>query len=134
MALTTHPYLAPKLKSRAIPLLPLWVYMASSRVNFTFTLPFYINNQKCTILWLELLAELTVHVFLSKQLSCLWSFSYWIHACTVDLSACCVIVTVTYSQSDLIKHRKCLWFVKLILFCLFWQTCCYSWDLVGHAS
>jgi hypothetical protein len=29
-----------------------------------------------------------------------------------DLSSCCVMVTITYSQSDLIKCGKCLWFVK----------------------
>jgi hypothetical protein len=34
--MTTHPYLAPELKSRAIPLLPLRAYMACSRVKFTF--------------------------------------------------------------------------------------------------
>ena len=36
VALTTLPYLVPKLKSRAIPLLPLWAFLACSRVTFTF--------------------------------------------------------------------------------------------------
>ena len=37
MALTTHPHLRLGYrKSRAIPLLPLWVFVARSRVNFTF--------------------------------------------------------------------------------------------------
>jgi hypothetical protein len=56
----------------------LYLYSPSGpmRPVLGWTLPYYINNQKCTILWLELLAELTVHVFLSKQQSCLWFFSY----------------------------------------------------------
>jgi hypothetical protein len=33
------PHLSPKLKSRVIPLLHLWVIVDSSRVNFTFILP-----------------------------------------------------------------------------------------------
>jgi len=36
MALTTHPYLALTLKSRAIPLRALWAFMASYRAEFTF--------------------------------------------------------------------------------------------------
>jgi hypothetical protein len=39
MALTIHPHLALRLKkSKAIPLLPLWAFMAYSRVDFTFHL------------------------------------------------------------------------------------------------
>jgi len=37
MALTTHPHLEPRLKSRAIRLLLPWAFKACSRVNFTFT-------------------------------------------------------------------------------------------------
>ena len=39
VALTAHPHLAPRLKkkSRAVLLLPLWTFVACSRVNFTFT-------------------------------------------------------------------------------------------------
>jgi hypothetical protein len=40
MALTTHPHLALRLKSRAICLLLLWAFMACSRMNFTFTFTF----------------------------------------------------------------------------------------------
>jgi hypothetical protein len=37
VALTTHRHLAPKLgKIRAIPVLPLWTFVACSRVNFNF--------------------------------------------------------------------------------------------------
>jgi hypothetical protein len=35
--LTTHPHLEPRLRiSRAIPLLPLWAFVACFRVNFSF--------------------------------------------------------------------------------------------------
>ena len=37
MALATDPHLAPRLKSGAIPLLPLWSFVACSSVNFTST-------------------------------------------------------------------------------------------------
>jgi hypothetical protein len=37
VALTTHPHLAPRLKSRTIPLLPLWAFVTCSRVHFNFT-------------------------------------------------------------------------------------------------
>jgi hypothetical protein len=41
VALITHPHLAPRLrKCRAIPLLPLWAFVACYRVTFTFTLTF----------------------------------------------------------------------------------------------
>jgi hypothetical protein len=41
VASTTHPHLGPRVrKSRTIPLLPLWAFMACSRARFTFTLPF----------------------------------------------------------------------------------------------
>jgi hypothetical protein len=35
-----QPHLEPRLKSRAIPLLPFWAFMACYRVNFTFTFTF----------------------------------------------------------------------------------------------
>ena len=38
VALTIHPHIAPKLKSIAIPLLPLWAFAACYRVNFIFNL------------------------------------------------------------------------------------------------
>jgi hypothetical protein len=37
VVLTTHPYLVPRLKIRAIPLLPLWAFVAGYTVDFTFT-------------------------------------------------------------------------------------------------
>jgi hypothetical protein len=38
VALTTHPHLAPRLKKEySLTLLPLWAFVACSRVNFTFT-------------------------------------------------------------------------------------------------
>jgi hypothetical protein len=37
VALTTNLHLTPRLKSRAIPLLPFWAFVACSRVKFTFT-------------------------------------------------------------------------------------------------
>ena len=36
VVLTTHSYLTPRLKSRAIPLLHLWAFLACYRTNFTF--------------------------------------------------------------------------------------------------
>ena len=46
LVLTTHPHLAPRLrKSRAIPLLLLWAFIASSRVSFTsVNLPRFPDN------------------------------------------------------------------------------------------
>jgi len=38
------------------------------------------------------------------------------------------MVTITFSQSDLIKRGKCLWFVKWILFCLCQQTYSYCFE------
>jgi hypothetical protein len=52
MDLTTHPHLVPglKKKSRAIPLLPLWAFMACSRENFTvLPLPAYLKKNKIKI-------------------------------------------------------------------------------------
>ena len=48
-ALTTYPHAAPRLKSRTIPFLPLWAFLACSRVNF----PFYdvwLKCQSCNII------------------------------------------------------------------------------------
>ena len=46
VALATDPHLGPRLKSRAMPLLPLWAFFACSRVNFTFTFTFiHIYNR-----------------------------------------------------------------------------------------
>ena len=54
------PHLAPRLKSRAIHLLPLWAFVACFRVNFTFTFTFthmeqhkdlnsYFPRQNCRV-------------------------------------------------------------------------------------
>jgi len=42
MALTNHPHLVQRLKSRAIPVLPLWAFVAYCRVNFSFTFTFTV--------------------------------------------------------------------------------------------
>jgi len=34
MALTTHPHLVPRFKSRSVPLLPIWAFMACYRANY----------------------------------------------------------------------------------------------------
>jgi hypothetical protein len=40
-----HTHLAPRLrKSTVIPLLPLWTFLACSRVNFTFTFTFMVKT------------------------------------------------------------------------------------------
>jgi hypothetical protein len=53
MALSTHPYLTPRLSmSKDVPLLPLWAFMARSWVNFTFTkylLLYIIYNLKLNL-------------------------------------------------------------------------------------
>jgi hypothetical protein len=55
VALTTRPYLAPRLrKEHAIPLLPLWAFVACSRINFT--LPCAVNTMKEEV-------EIQLHVF-----------------------------------------------------------------------
>jgi len=44
-ALTTHPHVRPRLrKGRAIHLLPLWAFVACSRVNFTFTFTLFCKT------------------------------------------------------------------------------------------
>jgi hypothetical protein len=41
VASTTHLHLAPRLKDRVIPLLPICAFMAGYRVNFAFTILLY---------------------------------------------------------------------------------------------
>ena len=63
MALTTLPHLVPTLKSRAIPLLPLWAFMACSWLNFTFCQIIRMSDSK---VWVEVIynfqIKLTLHV------------------------------------------------------------------------
>jgi len=40
VALTTHPHLAPMIKSTAIPLFHVWAFMACYRLNYAFTFTF----------------------------------------------------------------------------------------------
>jgi len=41
------PHLAPMLNGRAVPLLPLWAFVACSRVNVTFTFTFAFTLMWC---------------------------------------------------------------------------------------
>jgi len=46
VALTTHPHLAPRLKKEYIyNSAPLWAFVASSRVNFTFTFMYWRDRR-----------------------------------------------------------------------------------------
>ena len=65
LALTNHLDLASRLrKNRAIPVLPLWVFVTCSRVNFTltFTLPYYTVLRKLTETFVGIFFQLTAHV------------------------------------------------------------------------
>jgi len=49
-----HPFLAPRLKKiRAIPLLPLWVFVPCSGVNFTFTFTLQCTPTHKTYTWMQ---------------------------------------------------------------------------------
>jgi hypothetical protein len=69
----THLYIAPRLKSRAIPLLHLWAFVACYRVKFTFRFilvicTYSLNN---VYSWINLRTNLLAAVCYSSCTSCL---------------------------------------------------------------
>ena len=90
VALTTHCTLAPTLKSRAIPLLVLWAFMACCRVNKKKFLYFFISTFRsmCAVRSMAVLCSSLMSCFSGILLRCFLNtfemvpcYYYWLHFC-----------------------------------------------------